>query len=244
MHPTTDSSERREHARFGLEVRVHADLGEQRYALTSRDLSVGGAQVEWAGVEPAAQVGETIDVELELPGVAQPLRTQAEVRWNGGGRSGLRFAKAGRAALAAFFAGVVGLASGSVSANASVPTFDPNATTHLTSDGSERPDEHALLSAFKSQREAVDRCVQAAKDGAEQDDTLQGHAQMEVLLNPEGERPLGVNGQLVEGGPEDPQLLTCLRQATAAAPYPSYDGPPVVVEFDFELDAGYEVDED
>ena len=122
-----------------------------------------------------------------------------------------------------------------------MPTFDPNASTTLDSDGAERPDEFALLGAFERQHQAMDRCVEQAKDG--QDVTLTGTATMEVLLNPAGHRPLGINGTVSEDAPQDTSFVECLRAATASAPYPGYDGPPLLVEFDFELDAGYEIED-
>lgn len=170
------------------------------------------------------------------------MAAKATVRWSCGGAVGIQFGRAAQAALAAFFASVVGLSG--LTANAAtttVPTFDPNATTELTSDGGERPDEYVLLGAFERQRAQMDRCVEEAKHG--EDGQLAGTATMEVLLNPAGKRPLGVNGKVSEDAPQDTGLMECLRAATAAAPYPGYDGPPVIVEFDFEIDAGTEIED-
>ncbi|MEM6290070.1 MAG: PilZ domain-containing protein [Myxococcota bacterium] len=232
-------AERREHQRFPMKVAVEATHGDSTLAFTSEDLSVGGAKVVGAGSLP---VGEQVDITVALPGRAAPLAAKAEVRWSRGGALGLRFGRAAQAALAAFFAGVVGLSGMTAGATtAAVPTFDPNASTELSSDGSERPDEYVLLGAFERQREAMDRCVEQAKSG--EDVTLTGTATMEVLLNPAGHRPLGINGTVSEDAPQDTSLVECLRAATASAPYPGYDGPPVVVEFDFELDAGFEIED-
>lgn len=232
--------ERRQHERFALEVAIEATHGASTLSFTSEDLSVGGAKIVGDGALP---IGEDVDVSLALPGHSQPLEAKATVRWSRGGAFGIQFGRAAQAALAAFFASVVGLSgmSASAAASTSVPTFDPNATTELSSDGAERPDEYVLLGAFENQRARMDRCVEAAKDGA--DVQLQGTATMEVLLNPAGKRPLGVNGKVSEDAPTDTSLVECLRAATAAAPYPGYDGPPVIVEFDFEIDAGFELED-
>lgn len=222
-----------------MAVAVEATVGTSRLSFTSEDLSVGGAKLVGEGSLP---VGEQVDVSVALPGRSAPLSAKAEVRWSRGRAVGIRFGRVARAALAAFFASVVGLSAASASANAAaVPTFDPNASTELQSDGAERPDEFVLLGAFEQQRAQMDRCVEQAK--ASDDEQLVGTATMEVLLNPAGKRPLGINGKVSDDAPSDPGLMECLRAATAAAPYPGYDGPPVVVEFDFEIDAGFEIED-
>lgn len=232
-------AERREHQRFPLQVAIEATHGASTLSFTSEDLSVGGAKVIGEGSLP---VGEEVDVKVALPGQSAPLAAKAEVRWSRGGAVGLRFGRVAQAALAAFFASVVGLSGATASANvAAVPNFDPNATTELTEEGGERPDEFVLLGAFENQREQMDRCVEDAKAG--DDVTLEGTATMEVLLNPAGHRPLGINGRASDDAPKDVGLMDCLRAATASAPYPGYDGPPVIVEFDFEIDAGYEIED-
>jgi len=233
------SAERREHERFPLQVAIEAIHGDSTLSFTSEDLSVGGAKIVGDGSLP---VGEEVDVSLALPGQSAPLAAKAEVRWSRGGAVGLRFGRVAQAALAAFFASVVGLSGATASANvAAVPNFDPNATTELTEEGGERPDEFVLLGAFERQRAQMDRCVDDAKAG--DDVTLKGTATMEVLLNPAGHRPLGINGKVSDDAPKDTGLMECLRVATASAPYPGYDGPPVIVEFDFEIDAGYEIED-
>lgn len=237
-------AERREHERFPLKVAIEATHGASTLSFTSEDLSVGGAKIVSADAQhDALPIGEDVDLSLMLPGQTQRLEAKATVRWSRGGALGIQFGRAAQAALAAFFASVVGLSgmSASAAASTSVPTFDPNATTELSADGAERPDEYVLLGAFENQREQMDRCVEAAKAG--EDVQLQGTATMEVLLNPAGRRPLGINGKVSDDAPADTGLMECLRAATAAAPYPGYDGPPVIVEFDFEIDAGFEIED-
>jgi len=222
-----------------MAVAIEATVGASRLNFTSEDLSVGGAKLVGEGSLP---VGEEVEVSVALPGRADPLAAKAEVRWSRGRAVGIRFGRAAQAALAAFFASVVGLSGATANATtASVPTFDPNATTELSADGAERPDEYVLLGAFERQRAQMDRCVEDAKAGDEAQ--LAGTATMEVLLNPAGKRPLGINGKVSEDAPQDTGLLECLRSATANAPYPGYDGPPVIVEFDFEIDAGHEIED-
>ena len=235
-------AERREHERFAIKVAVEATFGASSWSFTSEDLSVGGAKILRDHGEDALPLGQDVDVTVALPGRAEPLATQATVRWSRGRAVGIQFGRAAQAALAGFFASVVGL--GGLTANAAtttVPTFDPNTTTELTSDGGERPDEYVLLGAFERQRAQMDRCVEQVKHGDEAQ--LKGTATMEVFLNPEGKRPLVVNGKVSDDAPKDTGLMECLRAATAAAPYPGYDGPPVIVEFDFEIDAGTAIED-
>jgi hypothetical protein len=240
-----NTEDRREHERFAMKVDMRARAGDRVIDIATEDLSIGGARVQWAD-DAGLQTGQTIEVDVLLPGRSEPLRADAEVRWTNTERrqGGLMFGKAARVALAAFFAGVVGLGSTAASANqnATVPGFDPNATVQLEAEGGERPDEFYLLAAFEQQQEVMDRCVEAAKDG--NDEQLKGWGNMEVLLNPQGKRPLGINAKLDGEHAKNATLVECLRRATAGAPYPSYDGPPVVVEFNFELDAGHEIVDD
>lgn len=235
--------DRREHERFPLQVAIQATHGASTLSFTSEDLSVGGAKiVPRAASEGSLPVGEDVEVTVALPGQSAPLAAKAKVRWSRGGAIGIQFGRAAQAALAAFFASVVGLSGATANATtAAVPTFDPNATTELTAEGGERPDEFVLLGAFERQRAQMDRCVEQSKDG--EDIKLEGTATMEVLLNPAGKRPLGINGKVSDDAPKDTGLMECLRAATASAPYPGYDGPPVIVEFDFEIDAGYEIED-
>lgn len=124
---------------------------------------------------------------------------------------------------------------------ANVADFDPNADFVLELDkyGSERPDEYAVQQAFFGQFEALDECVAKHKQRKGSDNQLLGDVAMAVKLNPEKRRPFAVNAQMPEDYAKAKKLADCLREAAASAPYPTYDGPPVIVEFEFELDPGY-----
>jgi hypothetical protein len=135
-------------------------------------------------------------------------------------------------------------APGSVTAN--VAEFDPNADISLDMDkfGSERPDQYEVQQAFFGQFGALDECVLAEKDRRGDEAQLLGDVSMAVKLNPEQSRPFGVNASLPDAHARSSKLQDCLREAAASAPYPTYDGPPVVVDFEFELDPGFaEVEE-
>ena len=104
--------------------------------------------------------------------------------------------------------------------------------------GSERPDQQGVLEAFSRRYDAIDACVVDSR--GKSDKQIEGEAHVAVLLNPKGATPLGVNADLPTPAAKNRRLRECLRAAAASAEYPSYDGPPMVVEFDFELDPGYE----
>lgn len=124
---------------------------------------------------------------------------------------------------------------------ANVAEFDPNAAVELDlNGGSERPDDYAVQEAFFGQFAALDECVWAEKDRRKSEDQLPGDVTLQVKLNPAGNTPYGVNAEMPERLAKATKLQTCLREAAAEAPYPSYDGPPVVVDFVTEVDPGSE----
>ena len=207
---------------------------------TTSNLSAGGACLELEGEAPS--IGDAVTFSFAVPGRPEPIEVEAEVRWTAGEhkrRCGIMFRRGHQRLLAAMIAGLIGIASGTVSANTTVPTFDPNANTVLDMDsGGERPDKQAVLDAFSQEYDAIDACVIDSK--GDRDKQLVGEAHVAVLLNPAGDTPLGINAELPDSIAKNRQLRECLRGAVAKADYPSYDGPPIVVEFDFELDPGYE----
>lgn len=120
-----------------------------------------------------------------------------------------------------------------------VPEFDPTQDVTLDLErGSERPDHASVAEAFEGQFGAFDACVSKAKRG--DDHRIPGDVSVEVLLDPDGSTPLGVNATLPKNVSRRRGLQQCLRRAVAAADYPAYDGPPTVFEFSFELDPGFE----
>ena len=243
MNGFPNGHERRAHERMAMQLPIKASSGGDVFAGQSEDMSIGGAKIRWADERDLA-IGDTIEVELALPGRPEPLRTDAEVRWLGG-RSvcGIQFGARAQSVIAAFFAAACGMASSTASASATVPTFDPNADVVVEDTGPERPDEYEIQEAFFSQNEALDDCIDKASNHRKKQ--LEGDAQIEILLNPKGDRPLGVNASMPSGLARNVALTECVRRVVASAPYPAYDGPPVVVALSFELDPGVEyVEED
>lgn len=234
---TTD--ERRIHDRHAVGVTMRVRDGEDVIECRGENLSLGGACLVHREQDEKFQVGRIVDVEVDLPGGAPRTKLRAEVRWATRGRAGLMFRGGAMAAVAAFIGTLLSGHPASAAASSTVPEFDPNADVVLDMNaGGERPDEYSVLQAFEQQYEAFDGCVAKAKKRAEQ--KLPGDVEVAVLLSPKGKRPLGVNAQLSTKVSSSEPLRQCLRSAIAAAPYPAYDGPPVVVQFSFELDPGSE----
>ena len=124
---------------------------------------------------------------------------------------------------------------------ANIAKFDPNADMVLDiNGGTARPDDYAVQEAFFGQFGALDECVWAEKDRRGSEDQLPGDVTISVKLNPEGSTPFGVNADMPERLAKAEKLETCMREAAAGAPYPTYDGPPLIVEFETEIDPGYE----
>lgn len=235
-------SERRAHTRLPLKLSVKAQADDEVFAGHSEDVSIGGAKVRWTD-DRDLKIGDHIDVEVELPGRDEPLVTRAEVRWRGGASiCGIAFGQRAQAVLAAFFASACGLSAATASAAATVPTFDPNADFVVEDTGPERPDEYEVQEAFFTQNAELDKCLDKMTNNRAR--SLDGDATVEILLNPKGDRPLGVNAELPASVAKHANFKECLRRAVASAPYPSYDGPPVVVSLNFELDPGYEIEEE
>lgn len=123
---------------------------------------------------------------------------------------------------------------------ANVSSFNPNADVELTSWGSERPDDYAVELAFNQTFDGLDACVTATKKRRrlKPEAQLEGELGVEVKLNPKKPKPLGVNAKLPKPYAKDKKLESCIQRAVAKAPFPTYDGPPVVAEFYAELDPG------
>ena len=229
--------DRRAHPRVEVGVPLVVKHGGRFFTAKSNDVSAGGVCVECVGDAP--DIGERVEMEVDVPGTRRRAKVEAEVRWSARGRLGLMFRTGAKAAVAAFVAAMLGSSAASAAAKATVPEFDPTADRVIDMNGgSERPEDYQVLEAFEQQYSQLDQCVMKAKRG--KDKQLQGDVDVQVLLDPKGERPLGINATLPGKSAKNRGLRECLRSAIAAAHYPKYDGPPVVVEFNFQLDPGYE----
>ena len=123
---------------------------------------------------------------------------------------------------------------------ASIASFDPSEDIafDLEAYGTARPDQYEIEQAFATRYGAFDECVAAEKKRRGKDDQLGGDVAMAIKLNPKSHKPFAVNAELPDGVSTSKKLGDCMRDAAAAATYPEYDGPPVVVKFNFELDPG------
>ncbi len=126
---------------------------------------------------------------------------------------------------------------------ANIATFDPNADVVLDLDkyGTERPDDYATQVAFNQSFEGIDGCVLSAKErrGISVERTFDGDMDISVKLEPKSGKAAAVNATLPGKHNKDGALKKCIRQVVAEVQFPQYDGPPVVVDFYTELDAGF-----
>lgn len=130
------------------------------------------------------------------------------------------------------------------SVKANISTFDPNADVVLDLDkyGSERPDDYAVQMAFNQAFAPMDECVFAAKErkGMDAESVLHdGNMDISVKLDGKAGKAMAVNATLPDKLDKDAKLKDCIRNAVAQVQFPSYDGPPVVVDFYTEVDAGF-----
>jgi hypothetical protein len=231
--PLSESTgERRAHTRIPISVAATVQGAGRTQHVATHDVSLSGACVS---MDIPLEVGSEVEVDVNLPIRAQPVKVKGQVRWSRKGKAGIIFRSGALAAVAAFVGSML-VAPTAHAAKTAVPTFDPNADVVLDMKaGGERPDEFSLTQAFEQQYTSFDQCVADAKKNPNQ--TLPGDVDVEILLNPKGHEPLGINAKLPDEVNKK-SLRECLRGAVAAADYPSYDGPPVVVTFSFELDPG------
>lgn len=240
--PTLPYSDRRTSHRNPVSLEVSARLHDRHIDARTLDLSEGGMCLELDDYE-GLEHGQALQLDVALPGTSAPLQVEGEVRWTRGRALGIRFRKfvevTGVAALATFLAAI----PADVGAKSSIPEFDPdNFTVDMNAyPGNQAPDEQEVIRAFENQFSAIDVCVAKAKRKRNQ--RIKGFAEMKVLLNPSGDAPLGLHSRVPEplqANKRGRALASCLRTAIASAEYPKFRGPPVVAEFEFEIDPGEE----
>jgi hypothetical protein len=132
----------------------------------------------------------------------------------------------------------IGGATAPDAVTANIAEFDPNADISLDMDkfGSERPDEYAVQQAFFAAFDGIGGCVAAEHERRKTEKEFDGDVSVAVKLNPEKARPFGVNATLPSGFENATKLKDCMREEVAKVEFPTYDGPPVVVEIEFELE--------
>ncbi len=123
---------------------------------------------------------------------------------------------------------------------ATIGTFDPNADIKNLDDyGTTWPNEYEVQQAFNRQIGIVDLCVE--EEEARRGGSLQGTAKIAVKLNPNNPEPFGVNADIPKQLGKRTELVDCLRAAVAKVKYPVYDGPPLIVNFQVDLEGVPEV---
>ncbi|MBK6923333.1 MAG: hypothetical protein IPH07_38450 [Deltaproteobacteria bacterium] len=113
-----------------------------------------------------------------------------------------------------------------------IPKYDATATTVLDpAAGSERLDDATVRSHLRKLEPALDRCItDAATAGVS---IGSGRVKFVFGLSPSGK----VTGVTAKAPPaiRDAGIVPCLRQVVFEHRFPSYDGPPMGVDYSFEV---------
>jgi len=130
---------------------------------------------------------------------------------------------------------------------ASIQAFDPNADIGFEfgdggGEGGETPDDFTVRETLNGSLGGVDQCVAdyKARKGMKPEKQLDGNVALAVKLNPKSPRPLGINASITSKHDKDESLKTCIKETIDNAPFPTYNGMPRIVDFEFELDPGSE----
>ncbi len=111
-----------------------------------------------------------------------------------------------------------------------VPRYDPKAQTAL-GEGSERPDDATVRAELRRLEPAFDRCI---ADAAAAGVTIgTGRVEFELGLTPTG-KVAGVNAKAPPAIRES-GVVPCLRKVIYDHRFPKYDGPPIPVDYSFEI---------
>lgn len=111
-----------------------------------------------------------------------------------------------------------------------VPRYDPQADVEL-GDGSERPDDAAVKAELRALEPAFDRCI---ADAVAAGVTVgSGRVEFELGLTPTG-KIAGVNAK-APAAIRDSGIVPCLRKVIFDHRFPKYDGPPMPVDYSFEI---------
>jgi hypothetical protein len=111
-----------------------------------------------------------------------------------------------------------------------IPRYDPKADVEV-GDGSERPDDGAVKSQLRALEPDFDRCI---ADAIAAGVTVgNGRVEFEFGLTPSG-RVAGVNAK-APAAIKDSGVVPCLRKVIYDHRFPKYDGPPIPVDYSFEI---------
>ncbi|HWB81049.1 MAG TPA: hypothetical protein VG755_39070 [Nannocystaceae bacterium] len=111
-----------------------------------------------------------------------------------------------------------------------IPRYDPKADVEV-GDGTERPDDGAVKSQLRALEPDFDRCI---ADAVAAGVTVgNGRVEFEFGLTPTG-KVAGVNAK-APAALEASGVVPCLRKVIYDHRFPKYDGPPIPVDYSFEI---------
>jgi hypothetical protein len=112
-----------------------------------------------------------------------------------------------------------------------IPRHDPNATRVLDADGSERPDDATIRAHLRKLEPAFDRCIADAVAGGVR--FANGRVEFDLGIAATGR----VSGVTAKAPPaiQSTGVVSCLRKVIFDHRFPTWDGPPMDVEYGFDI---------
>lgn len=112
-----------------------------------------------------------------------------------------------------------------------IPRHDPNATRELDADGSERPDDATIRAHLRKLEPAFDRCIADAVAGGVR--FANGRVEFDLGIAASGR----VSGVTAKAPPaiQSTGVVSCLRKVIFDHRFPTWDGPPMDVEYGFDI---------
>jgi hypothetical protein len=157
-------------------------------------------------------------VAIAEPPEPPPLEPDDDAR----GRKGKRRAKTG--------ASDAGAGTYEPVSDRHIPAYDPTKTTAL-GDGSERLDDTTVRKELRELEPAFDRCIADATAAGLT--IASGRVDFVFGLTPTGKVD-GVNAK-APAAIRDSGIVSCLRKVIFDHRFPRYDGPPMGVDYSFEI---------
>jgi hypothetical protein len=112
-----------------------------------------------------------------------------------------------------------------------IPAYDPNATTVLGDAGSERLDDPTVRKELRELEPAFDRCIADAVAAG----VTVGSGRVDFVFGLTASGKVeGVNAK-APAAIGDSGIVPCLRKVIFDHRFPRYDGPPMGVDYSFEV---------
>jgi hypothetical protein len=112
-----------------------------------------------------------------------------------------------------------------------IPAYDASASTVLGDVGSERPDDASVRKELRALEPGFDRCIADAVAGG----VTVGSGRVDFVFGLTASGKVeGVNAE-APAAIRDAGIVPCLRKVIFEHRFPPYDGPPMGVDYSFEI---------